>query len=187
MDGYCLMRFFVFTLLALCLATNNALADHEIDHRYNIRGYVLDDQQKALTNQEVQAYDGASLLARARTDSSGFYSLHLHLHNVDKGKKIRLRTESGEADIRVTFDPADNTTQRVHDANIVGGKLVEGSLKRFRIPSWLYLLAGFFAIAFILVMLEKRRRKKLKHNLPVAAQGKGRSVRRSKKRKSRKH
>jgi hypothetical protein len=181
------MRIFVFILLGFCLAANNALADHEIDHRYNIRGYVLDDQEKALINQEVQAYDGASLLARAKTDSSGFYSMHLHLHNEDRGKEIRLRTRSGEADIRVTFDPADNTTQRVHDANIVGGKLVEGSLNRFRIPSWFYLLAGFFAIAFILVMLEKRRRKKLKHNLSVPVQGKGHSVRRSKKRKSKRH
>jgi hypothetical protein len=179
------MRFFVSILLALCLVANNALAEHEIDHRYNIRGYVLDDQEKALINQEVQAYDGASLLARAKTDSSGFYSMHLHLHDEDKGKKIRLRTGSGEADIRVSFDPADDTTQRVHDANIVGGKLVEGNLNRFRIPSWSYPLAGFVAIGFILVMLEKRRRKKLKHDLPV--QGKGRRAQKGKRRKSKRH
>jgi len=181
------MRFFVVILLTLCLATNNALAEHEVDHRYTVRGYILDAQEKALADQEVQAYDGASLLARARTDSAGFYSMHLHLHNEDKGKEIRLRTRSGEADIRISFDPADDTTQRVHDANIVGGKLVEGSLNRFRIPSWFYPLAGFFAIGFILVMLEKRRRKKLRHNPSMSGTGKARSVRRGRKKKSRRH
>jgi hypothetical protein len=181
------MRFFALILLALCLVANNALAEHEIDHRYNVRGYVLDDKQNALPDQQVHAYDGSSLLAIARTDSAGFYSMDLHLHNEDKGKEIRLRTGSGEVDIRVGFDPADATTQRVHDANIVGGKLVEGSLNRFRIPSWFYPLAGFFAIGFILVMLEKRRRKKLKHNQSVPGQGKGRSGHRGKKRKSRRH
>jgi hypothetical protein len=181
------MRFFAFILPALCLVANNALAEHEIDHRYNVRGYVLDDQEEALVNQEVQVFDGASLLARTKTDSSGFYSMYLHLHNEDKGKEIRLRTGSGEADIQVSFDPADDTTQRVHDANIVGGKLVEGSLNRFRIPSWIYPLAGLFAIGFILVMLEKRRRKKLRHNLSATGSGKGRGGRKGKKRKSRSH
>jgi len=181
------MRFFALILSALCLVATSALAEHEVDHRYIVRGYVLDAQQQALANQEVRVYDRASLLASARTDSAGFFSLHLHLHNADKGKLIRLRTGSGEADIRVTFDPADDTTQRVHDANIIGGKLVEGSLNRFRIPSWFYPLAGFFAIGFILVMLEKRRRKKLRHNLSAPAAGKARSARRGKKRKSGRH
>ncbi|MDH3536212.1 MAG: hypothetical protein OER87_10735 [Gammaproteobacteria bacterium] len=162
------------------------MAEHEVDHRYNIRGYVLDDQKQAIINQDVLAYDGDSLLVGSKTDSDGYYSMHLHLHNEDRGKKIRIRAGSSEAEIRVTFDPADDTTLRIHDANLVGGKLVEGSLGRFRMPPWVYPLAGLLVTGFLLVMLEKRRRKKLKQKQPDSAGKQHRSSHRGKNRKSKK-
>ena len=174
------MKFSVFIVLALALSIDNALAEHENDHRYNIRGYVLDEQEKPIEDLDVRAYDGSSLLASSKTDSAGYYSLHLHLHNADKGKKIRLHAGSSEAELRVTFDTDDLTSIRVHEANFVGGKFIEEGLARFRVPPWVYPLGGFIVIGYILVMLERRRKRKIKRK-QLAGSSSG------KKRKSKRH
>jgi len=132
------VKLFIFAITTLCLLTTHAWAEHEVDHRYNIRGYVLDENQQAIKGVKVNALDGGSLLASSTTDTDGYYSLHLHLHNTDNRRKLRLRTGQNEAQLRVTFDPEDLNTLRVHDANFVAGKFVEGELGRFRIPPWLY-------------------------------------------------
>lgn len=152
--------FLVIATWSLFIA--NAWAEHEVDHRYNIRGYVLDKDQKAISNQEVQVFDGSNLLGTSKTDSVGYYSLHLHLHNDDRGRKLKLRSGSNEAELRVTFNTSDVSTLREHDANFVGSEFIEGKLGRFRIPPWIYPLAGIFLLGFIAVKLEKRRKKKLR-------------------------
>ena len=157
-----MIRYYIFIPLFFGLCSNAAMAEHEVDHRYNVRGYVLDGQERAVADQDVRVFDGSSLLASGKTDASGYYSLQLHLHNEDRGKKISLRAGANEAEIRVSFDPSDITTVRVHEANFVGGQLVEKSLGRFRIPTWLYALAGLVLILLALVVLERRRKKKLK-------------------------
>lgn len=162
----------------------NAWADHEVDHRYNVRGYILDRDEKGISNQDVQVFDGSKLLGKGKTDSAGYYSLHLHLHNEDRGRKLRLRSGSSEAEIRVTFDAADVSTLREHDANFIDGKFVEGSLSRFRIPPWAYPLAGLVLLGFIAVQLEKRRKKKLREK--AAAHGDQHSSAGHKKKKKRK-
>ncbi len=181
------MRLFAFFILLLGLALDTAVAEHEVDHRYNIRGYVLDDRKKAVKNQEVSAYSGGSLLASGKTDSSGYYSLHLHLHNEDRGRKVRLRAGASEAEVRVTFDPDDLSTIRVHEANFVGGRFIEEGLGRFRIPPWVYVVAGFIVIGTMLVMLERRRKAKLKNKQHSAAQKHAPGKARGRKSKSRKH
>ena len=141
---------------------SNVWAEHEVDHRYNIRGYILHKNQQPISNQNVQVFDGGKLLGENKTDSAGYYSLHLHLHNSDKGRKLRLLSGSNEAEIRATFDADDLSTLREHDANFVGGEFVEGDLDRFRIPPWSYPVAGLILISFIAVKLEKRRKRKIR-------------------------
>ena len=137
-------------------------AEHEVDHRYNIRGYILDKNQQAISNQNVQVFDGSKLLGENKTDSAGYYSLHLHLHNSDKGRKLRLRSGSNEAEIRATFDVDDLSSLREHDANFVGDQFVGEDLDRIRIPPWSYPLAGLILVGFIAVKLEKRRKRKIR-------------------------
>ena len=76
---------------------SNVWAEHEVDHRYNIRGYILDKNKQAIYNQNVQVFDGNQLLGENKNDSVGYYSLHLHLHNSDKARKLRLLSGSNEA------------------------------------------------------------------------------------------
>ena len=155
------MRVIVFGFVCF-LALTNAWAEHEVDHRYSVRGYVLDENNDGIDKVDVVVSKGSTVLKNTKTDSSGYYSMHLHLHNTDNGQKLRLRAGSSQAEIRVNFDPGDITTLRVHDANFVAGKFVDGSLNRFRMPPWVYPLVGLMALVFVVVMLEKRRRKKIR-------------------------
>lgn len=178
-------RIFI-SLVVGCLLFTNAWADHEPDHRYNIRGYVLDAGQEGIRNLTIQAFSEGELLGSGKTDAEGYYSLHLHLHDADNRRRIKLRAGSHEAELRVTFDVGDKTTARIHEANFVDGKYVEGKLGRFRVPSWSYAVGGLVLFMLIAVFLEKRRKKKIrlakygsgdKHSAPVH---KGKKARRKK-------
>ncbi len=156
------MRRFILAVFTGCLMITSVWAEHEVDHRYNIRGYVLDENQQGISNQDVRVFNGGSLLGETRTDSAGYYSLHLHRHNADNRQILKLRAGPNEAELRVTFDPADLNTLRIHDANFIGGEYVEGELGRFRVPPWIYPIGGLLALAVIVVFLEKRRKRKIK-------------------------
>jgi len=160
-------------MLACLLLPANALAEHEADHRYEVHGYVLDANEKPVPGREVAVFADGGLLANGSTDSDGYYALHLHLHNEDRGRLLNLRAGPDHAEIRVTFDPEDHHTARVHVANLVGGKLVEKELGRWRTPPWIYPLAGFVVLGFLLVTLERRRKRKLRQKHPHAPASRG--------------
>ncbi len=50
------MRTLIYCLIAGSLFFNNVWADHEPDHRYNIRGYVLNAKQQGIDAIPVQAF-----------------------------------------------------------------------------------------------------------------------------------
>ena len=156
------MRASIISVIAACLLLTNAWADHEPDHRYNIRGYVLDARQQGIDNLTVQAFADGESLGTGKTDADGYYSMHLHLHNEDYRRVIKLRAGPYEADLRVTFDLEDTTSARIHEANFVDGQFVEGSLGFSHILSWLYPVGGLVLIMTILGFLEKRRKKKIR-------------------------
>jgi hypothetical protein len=181
------MRVFIFAITTLCLLSTNARAEHEVDHRYNIRGYVLDENQQAIGDVKVSAFDGGSLLASGTTDSEGYYSLHLHLHNSDNHRKLRLRAGTHESQLRVTFDPEDLNTLRVHEANFVAGEYIEGGLGRFRIPPWAYPVGGLLIVGVIVVMLEKRRKRKIKQKQAGLGEHHSPGHHKTKKKRGKKH
>ena len=180
------MKTFILAIVVGLIITN-AWAEHEVDHRYNIRGYILDENQQGISNQNVSVYDGSSLLAQSKTDSAGYYSLRLHLHNADNRKTLRIHAGSNEVELRVTFDATDNKTDRVHELNIIAGKQVEGELNRFRMPYWIYPVGGLLAIGLIAVFLEKRRKKKLRLKSHKSVEKTSTSKRKQKKRRRKKH
>jgi hypothetical protein len=181
------MKKLLIAIVTGCLLISNAWAEHEVDHRYNIRGYVLDENEQGINNLDVQVFDGSSLLETGKTDSSGYYSLHLHMHNEDNRRILRLRAGPHETELRVTFDPEDINTLRVHDVNFVAGEFVEGELGRFRMPPWIYPVGGLLALAVIVVALETRRKKKLKQKNIAAHEHHSSGKRKSKKRRGKKH
>jgi hypothetical protein len=156
------MRTIILSIIAAGIFFNNVWADHEPDHRYNIRGYVLNANQQGIDNLTVQAFAEGKLLGSGKTAANGYYSMHLHLHNADYHRIVKLRAGSHEAELRVTFDVEDDTSTRIHEANFVDGKYIEGTLGRFRIPSWSYAVGGLLLFMIILIYLEKRRKKKIR-------------------------
>ena len=156
------MRTLILFLVLGCFLFTKVWADHEPDHRYNILGYVLDANQHGIDNLTIQAIDQGKILGTGKTDADGYYSLHLHLHNEDYNRVLELRAGPHKAELRVTFDVGDDSTARVHEANFVDGKFVEGRLGRFRIPSWSYAIGSLLLIIVIAIYLEKRRKKKIR-------------------------
>ena len=181
------MRTVIFFIIAGSLFFNNVWADHEPDHRYNIRGYVLDAQQRGIDDLTVQAFKEGELLETSKTNADGYYSLHLHLHNPDFHKILKLRAGSYEAELQVTFDREDDTSARIHDANFVDGEYIEGNLSRFRIPSWSYAVGGLLLFMMILIYLEKRRKKKIRLAKYGKSESNPPSKHRAKKSKRKKH
>jgi hypothetical protein len=181
------MRTVIFFIISGSLFFSNVWADHEADHRYNIRGYVLNAKQQGIDTITVQVFAQGELLGTSKTDTDGYYSIHLHLHNSDYHRILKLRAGSHEAELRVTFDVEDDTSTRIHEANFVDGKFIEGNLGRFRIPSWSYAVGGLLLFMMILIFLERRRKKKIR----LAKYGKAEmhppSRRRAKKSRRKKH
>jgi hypothetical protein len=140
-----------------------ALATHEIDHRYDVMGYVLDEKQMPLSDTDVSILMNNQVLGFGKTDADGFYSIRLHLHDSDYGKKLQIKTAAGVADIRATLTPGDKTTRRVHYANFSGGQFLEKKLPRKGFPVWGYGIV-IVVIGTAAVMIErhtKRRKRRL--------------------------
>lgn len=164
----------------LSLATLPAAwATHEIDHRYDVTGFVLDANEQPIANSPVSIRLGNDVIGHQQTNGQGYYRIRLHLHDADLGKKLTVKTAAGEAVIRVTLTPGDAKTERIHYANLVGGKLTEQRLSKSRYRLWLYgvpALLVLASIAAIIVSRRNRRRAKI-HAQSVAG------VRRRRKRK----
>jgi hypothetical protein len=156
------MRATILSIIAGSLLFTNVWADHEPDHRYNIRGYVLDGSQRGIDNITVQAFAEGKSLGDSKTNADGYYSMHLHLHDEDFHRILKLQAGPHEAELRVTFERGDDTSARIHEANFVDGKYVEGALERFRIPDWSYAAGGLVLFMTIMVLLEKHRKKKIR-------------------------
>ncbi len=158
----------ILSILVGYMLFTSAWAEHEANHRYNIRGYVLDARQQGVGGLAVQVFSGTQVLGTNRTDSDGYYSLRLHLHDSDRGRTLVLRVGGHKAKLRVRFDTSDKTTPRVHEANFVNGAFVEGELGRFRMPSWIYPMGGLFLLGVVIVMLETRRKKKIRQKMKAS-------------------
>jgi len=156
------MRIFIILMLAGFVLSNNLWADHEPDHRYSVQGFVLDGKQHGSVNLTVQALSKGIVLGSTQTNSEGYYSLHLHLHDTDYDSVLTLRAGPHTAKIRVNFDVGNTTSARIHLANFIDGQYVEGKAGQFQIPTWSYVLAGLILIIVIAFALEKRRKKKIR-------------------------
>ncbi len=167
--------------------STSAWADHEPDHRYNIRGYVLDASQQGIGGLDVRVYSGSQLLDSITTGADGYYSLHLHLHNTDLGQTLLLRAGQYQAELRVRFDASDPTTARVHEANFVDGLFNETPIIRYRMPGWVYPVGGLLLVVVAAVVLESRRKKKIKQKINVAHSDQQSHKHRSKRRRRKKH
>lgn len=154
------IRLSILPLVLLALFASAALATHEANHRYNVRGFVLDENETPLADSTVSIRLGNNVVGYQRTNSQGYYDIQVHLHDSDLGKRLAVRTAAGEATIRVTFTPGDRSTARIHYVNLVGGKLVEKRLSRSAFPMWAYVATGATVVALAAAMMIGKRIKR---------------------------
>jgi len=160
---------FAAALLTLSLATGSATAEHEADHRYRVEGYVLDTNRRPVTGLPIVVRLDNDVLEQGTTADDGFYSLQLHLHDSDWGKRLRIAAGSDEATITVSFQRGDQRTSRIHHANFIGGRLNENRIARGRSQTWIYITVAILVAALGIIgyrfrkqQVRKRRKEETK-------------------------
>ena len=88
-------------------------AEHEIDHRFVIEGYVCKGGGQPAGEVEVVARDTRVSVGKAvYTDGNGYYRIQLHLHNDNAGDPILVSALDQEQRIKAQFDPKDLHSER---------------------------------------------------------------------------
>lgn len=165
-----LIEMLFITVLLLIFATSVA-ATHETDHRYDIRGRVLDERKNPVSDVPVTVEMDEQTIGSGRTDSSGNYSLRLHLHDSDIGRVLTVRAGNALAEIRMHAKRGDQTTERVHHLNFVGPEFQEEKLAAGGIPTWAYIAAAPLAVWGV-VYLSGATRRKFRKAKPAAGKKK---------------
>lgn len=167
-----------FFLAVLCAGPVHA--EHEVDHRYTVEGYVLDARKIPQSDVIVTVTTREGLVGRAVTDRRGYYRVQLHLHDPDLGRELTVKAGDRQARIRVTFDPADKHTARVHDLNFVGAETSEKNLGTRGFPTWAYILIG----AMILLLVARSISRALKQRRKMQARQEHPAKKKRKKKRS---
>ena len=107
--------FLVFSLFLFPLGL--AQAEHTPEHRFTIYGYVYDDTGTPRPGTVVVRDTADNVLGTTATSSSGYYRIRLHLHDSDLGEKLFVRSEAGQRELIVKFDPNNKTTERMAEVN----------------------------------------------------------------------
>lgn len=154
-------------LVSLLLSCFPVAAEHEVDHRYEIQGFVLDAQRNPRSGVSVSLMEGNRFLGQAITDSSGRFHIRAHLHDADIGKTLELRAGNRRAEIRMQAVRGDDSTRRVHHASFIGDEFIERELDAGGVPRWLMVTGGAVALLgaaglVVLLRTKKARAKKLK-------------------------
>jgi len=109
-----------FPWLAVCLfllSSNPVQAEHTPEHRFTISGYVYDAAGKSVPGAVVIKDASGGVLGSTEAGGSGYYSIQLHLHDSDAGKKLLIETEAGKKELIAKFNPNDKTTERLAEVN----------------------------------------------------------------------
>jgi hypothetical protein len=111
----------VIFVIVCFLSTMGAIAsaEHEVDHRFTVSGYIYDTNGNPLSRAGVSIQDaGGKLYGTGETSGNGFYKIQLHLHDEDYGKKLIVKTANLQQEFMVTFDRGDKKTERGAEVNL---------------------------------------------------------------------
>lgn len=123
-----LFRRWTTAVILLLAPVTSVFPLHELDHRYDVAGYILDVERRPIADVPVVAQVDGKRMGSGRSDSNGYFRFRMHLHDSDLGRELRLKTPDYEGTVRVTLTPGDTSTERIHSINFIDGKLVEGEL-----------------------------------------------------------
>ena len=120
------MRRAVLTLVALLALATVAAAEHEVQFRYTVIGYVKDAHGHPLAGQTVELMrDRTGFSYVADTDQAGLYVLTARLADESSGETLTLRYGRARTRVVARFDPANHTDERGTRVDVDGGRFVE--------------------------------------------------------------
>jgi hypothetical protein len=157
-----IVRRLMLAAALVLVPVTSAYSLHEVDHRYDVTGFVLDADQQPIAGVPVVAHVDGKRMGSGSSDATGEFRFRLHLHDSDRGRELRLKTPEYQGTVRVTLTPGDSSTDRIHHLNFVGGKLVEGELpgRGGVSASTMGVVAAAVLIVGGLVAIEKLRRRR---------------------------
>lgn len=164
--------------VALIALAGTAAAEHEADHRYDVRGYVLGADKRPIGATQVVVRHGEKVIGNGRTDAEGYYAIELHLHDADIGSTFAVRAGEHQALIRMQAEYGNRMTARVHHVNFIGGEVIEKNLSWLSVPAWVYVVAVPLVLWAALYLTGVIRRKVRKLRLANAPQEPGREKKR---------
>ncbi len=146
-------------LLCITLFSNAAYALHEIDHRFTISGYVRDDAGETQSGKNIVVKNPTGgTLGKAISGPTGFYSIRLHLHSEDVGRKLEVSTGPKTQEIQVKFDPDNVKDERTVEVHF-GAMGV--AIPLWESPTFLA-ISGIVIIGGAVYLFAKQRRKQSK-------------------------
>ncbi len=128
----------LLAFLFLSLAASPSAAEHEVQYRYTVLGYVKDARghpRGAVPVELVREKTGFSYLGES--DEAGLYVIVARLGDESVGERLALRAGPQSASVTVRFDPRNHSQERGTRIDFLGPKVVERSgwflatLKRF--------------------------------------------------------
>ena len=155
-------------LMLLCAlwTAHDVSAEHTMDHRYTIWGYVKDADGAPLKGTLVAVTDGRETrLGVARSGANGRYSIRLHLHNSDIGRLLGVEANNVSRQFRVTFSPNNITSVRTHRVDFLGRQAVEILRPDRSLTTYILLAIGAAAViipAFLYVTGRVKRKRRPK-------------------------
>ena len=112
--------------LGLVLAAPPVAAEHTVDTRYVLLGFVKDAQGKMRPGQVVEVVrDKTGFAYSARTDEGGLYVVVVRLGDESVGETLTVRVGPATTTVTVRFDPANRTDDRGTRLDVDGAKFVE--------------------------------------------------------------
>jgi hypothetical protein len=121
-------RVVTFTLVAIALLAGAppAGAEHTVDSRYVVLGFVKDTRGKLVRGHRVEVVrDRTGLSYPGETDEQGFFVVVVRLRDESAGETLTLRVGETATTITARFDPVNHTDDRGTRVDLEGAKFVE--------------------------------------------------------------
>jgi len=106
--------------------TPPALAEHEVQFRYTVLGYVKDAAGKPRKGMALEVTrQKTGLSYPGETDASGLYVIVTRMADESLGERLLVRAGPRSLQVSAKFDPADHAAERGTRVDFTGAKVVE--------------------------------------------------------------
>jgi uncharacterized protein YeaO (DUF488 family) len=121
-----LLRAALGVVMAIGLLAPPALAEHEVQFRYTVLGYVKDASGKPRKGVALEVTrQKTGLSYPGETDAAGLYVIVTRMADESRGEGMLVRAGPGSLRITAQFDPANHAAERGTRVDFTGAKAAE--------------------------------------------------------------